>query len=199
MNIEKHTCGGYSLVEVMISVSVLLIATIGPMTIAAQGIKSAAFSLEQNTAFFIAQEGIEAMVALRNEAVLNEIENSGDSWAWFDALYAGGGVCNGVSGACSFGIDFRDDTISNNYSTNTCGAGNEGNCLLYLNETNNRAVYSHDASGASGPSAFTRIITVEEITPDVVADVTVQVTWSSHVFGGTTQSVELTTQLFNTL
>lgn len=193
---------GYSLIEVLVSISVLLIAIVGPMTIASQGIKSAAFSLEQNTAFFLAQEGIETVIALRNDstlAYLEDIESGGssvDQFDWFtEGLYGSGNICSGVSGACSFGLDFRDSTLSNNFSSDTCESDEE-NCRLYERQSNSRAVYAH-VSGSATSSPFVRIITVEETSPgSEVVDVTVEVKWKSHVFGGAEQSVKLSTELY---
>lgn len=193
---------GYSLVEVLVSISVLLIAIVGPMTIAAQGIKSATFSLEQNTAFFLAQEGIEAMFVIRNNYGLGDVQdgiqsfNPDTSWNWIADVLNGTGPCSITSNgdSCSFGIDFDDSTIENNITTSSCSAGNEANCLLYIDEAGIRGVFTHDSTGTA--SQFTRIITVTRADTYAVV-VTSLVTWESKVFGGATQSVTLTSFIFD--
>lgn len=198
MKEQSHTTG-YSLVEVLVSIAVLLLAIVGPMTIASQGIKSGTFSLEQNTAFFLAQEGIEALFAIRNNYALAEISGAGaNSWEWIDDVLNGTGPCSISSNGdvCSFGIDFSSDTIENNITTVDCGVGNEENCRLYIDETNTRAVYTHNNLDEESP--FIRIITVEQKDGDIV-EVTSEVRWESSVFGGAIQNVTLTTDLFNLL
>ncbi|MDC1205546.1 hypothetical protein N8083_01725 [Candidatus Pacebacteria bacterium] len=198
---------GYSLVEVLVAVSILLLAIVGPMTIASQGIKSSTFSLEQNTAFFLAQEGVEAMFALRGDSALVEIDEeatgggAGTAWDWIDDVLNGNGAGNGPCNitadghTCSFGIDFSDETIFNNF-TPLCDSGNESNCLLYTDETNSRAVSTHNS--ADDPSPYTRIITVTRKT-DFAIEVSIEVSWSSHAFGDTQQTVTVTTDLFDLL
>lgn len=193
---------GYSLVEVLVSISVLLIAMVGPMTIASQGIKSSRFALEQNTAFFLAQEGVEAMFKLRGDAALAEVAGGGlpDAWGWYTDLYGSGEICVGIAvgDLCSFGIDFRDDLISNNI-VGQCAAGSESNCLLYKNTSGNRAIYTHDSSGSGDPTEYTRIVSVSSDVADPAGSVRVEVEvqWESAVFVNTTQSVQVATQLFD--
>jgi len=72
MTIYKYT-KGYSLIEVLVAISILLIALVGPMTIAAKGIQSSIFVREQTIAISLAQEGIEAFIAARNDAALQAL------------------------------------------------------------------------------------------------------------------------------
>lgn len=185
---------GYSLVEVLVSIAVLLIAIVGPMTIAAQGIKSARFALEQNSAFFLAQEGVEAIFAIRSDAALTEIDGGADAWTWLDNLddYCGTNTLINPTDSCSFGIDFEDDDLLGTGIVD-CNSDTE-NCLLYKEESGNRGVYTHTDNGST--PIYKRVVTVE-ITEAYAAKVTSVVTWESSVFRGQTQSVELTSQLFD--
>lgn len=183
---------GYSLVEVLVSISVLLIAIVGPMTIAAQGIKSSAFTLEQNTAFFLAQEGIEVVYALRGTQALAEYNSSLEvSWDWVQDLEPCGAMSVGES--CSFGLDYRDNTLGDNYSDGQCTGGGVADCALYRDTNATRSVYSHN-SNRGDLSPYTRVITVTRDTATVVT-VDVEVTWESRVFAGRTQSVSVSTEL----
>lgn len=193
LNLKGAYTRGYSLIEVLVSISVLLIAIVGPMTIASQGIKSSAFSLEQNEAFFLAQEGIEAVVSLRNTGTLEFLNgDTANQFDWFtEGLYGSGAVCDGVGGICTFGISFEDDTPADNVID--CSSNVE-NCRIYERNANDRAVFAHNSSGAT-TTQFVRIVTIEEIGSEV-ASTTVTVRWNSNVFGGQEQSISLTTQLF---
>ena len=50
---------GFSLVETLVAISILLIVIVGPMTISMSTAKSSSFASEQVQAFFLAQEGLE--------------------------------------------------------------------------------------------------------------------------------------------
>lgn len=194
---------GYSLVEALVAISILLVAIVGPMTIASQGIKSSAFALEQNTAFFLAQEGIETMFALRGDYLLDENLNGSsapDSWSWLENELTGSGPClsnwDTPEYKCSFGVSMNGGNVT--FSNNNCEGNNVANCLLYYNESgSNPNVYTHTATGGT-PSEFTRVITVERLNDHSVS-VSSAVTWQSRVFVGVSQKVVLDTALFDLL
>lgn len=79
---------GYSLVEVLVAITVLLIALVGPLTIAHTGLKRSNFAKEQTQAVFLAQEGIEAMVKLREDDALNAstYKNLNQVWSNYPAI-----------------------------------------------------------------------------------------------------------------
>ena len=182
---------GYSLVEVLVSIAVLLIAIVGPMTIASQGIKTAAYSLEQNTAFFLAQEGIEAMFKLRGDFDLRDVAGAGpDSWDWIADELNGRGPCS-LGSSCDFGVYFSAGTVQ--FTSNTCDAGNESNCLLYKS-VSTPDVFVHTAGGDA--TLYTRIITVEVVDAFTV-NIRSRVTWESRVFRGQQQSLMLESTLFD--
>lgn len=201
---QHHTQSGYSLVEALVAISVLLIAIVGPMTIAAQGIKSSQFALEQNTAFFLAQEGIEAIFAIRNNYAVDDVDNGFEdtpsnniSWDWLTNEFGSSNPCPPAffSGTveCKFGVDFSSPDVASSITTNECVGASPANCKLYMNELAPPAVYA-----LTGPleSPYTRVITMRVISPQSV-EVKSTVTWESHVFGGAVQTVQLTTYLFD--
>lgn len=61
---------GYSLVEVLVAITVLMIALVGPLTIAHSGLKRSYSSKEQTMSLFLAQEATEAVVKLREDGAL---------------------------------------------------------------------------------------------------------------------------------
>lgn len=190
---HTHLTKGYSLVEVLVASSVLLIATVGPLTIAAKGIQTAQFTREQVTATFLAQEGIEAVVAARNDSLIEAI-NDGDlsnSWQWTtDAHTAGISDCFSSAG-CN--MDFR--------------GGDTTNTIVRCDPIENCAVtysagdtvpYGINTSGDS--TQFTRVIQLQEMGPsgrDREVRVTSTVYWDSVLFGSLTQRVELFSYVFN--
>lgn len=67
----KKVLFGFTLIETLVAVSVLLMALLGPLEIAAQSLRSAYYSRDQITAYYLAQEGIEYVRAVRDENYLN--------------------------------------------------------------------------------------------------------------------------------
>ncbi len=66
---------GFTLLETLVAVAVLLMALMGPFSIAQQSLRSAYYARDQVTAFYLAQEGVEFVRAIRDQNYL-----SGSDW-----------------------------------------------------------------------------------------------------------------------
>ncbi len=199
---------GFSLVEVLVAVTILLLVMAGPMRVLTQTTNSTAFSTEQAAAFFLAQEGLELVQLGRDNLVLGDFEdvltgvdNDPNPWSQL--------VSNSVFAHCvnSGGSDtntFCGLTPTNSgsgYTVTACGndPASAPNCRLYLHSTStNRSVYSHTVGGAITP--YTRTIQIGVINGSgpnpqgIVATSTV--TWrTGNLIAG--QKVELVTYLTN--
>jgi Tfp pilus assembly protein PilV len=182
MQIKTFT-KGYSLVEVLVAVAILMLSIIGPMTIAVKSLQSAQYAKQQNTAFFLAQEGISIINTLRNNGGLAFYSSGTDSWAWTSSLSA----CYKATG-CN--IDFIDSSLLNNVVD--CSTSADTCMLRFSDPTSGRAAY-RNSGGEITP--FKRIITLRNISADEV-QVTSEVQWDTQLLGGG-QSVTLGTSLFN--
>lgn len=180
----SSTTKGYSLVEVLVAITILLLSIVGPLTIAAKSLQSAQYARQQNTAFFLAQEGITIANALRNDAGLAaSLDSSVDGWAWTtDTALSSCFTSTGCN------IDFRDSSLT----SNVVSCATPANCALRFDNAAPRALYQM-VSGDTTP--YTRIIRFELTAAEEVL-VTSSVSWSSTILGGT-QEVVLTTSLFN--
>lgn len=175
---------GYSLVEVLVAVSILLIAIVGPLTIASKGLKNASSAKSQNTAFFLAQEGLEAVVKAREDNALKVFTGGGsDVWDEVEAL-DGGDNNNLCTEADPCGVD-----VANDMSLFQCSSGT---CDLYLYDTG-RARYSHTVGGTA--TNFHREIILSVNGNDSI-HVRSIVSWSSDLSNPDTQ-VELSMYLYN--
>jgi prepilin-type N-terminal cleavage/methylation domain-containing protein len=195
-SLEKRytsTHQGFTLVETLVSITILLTVIIGPMTVASRGMQSAFFAGDQVTAIFLAQEGIEHIQRLRDDDGLANFQDfmtngengNGDTWSWYTALNAN---CRDADG-CDVNLDaspiaYRDCSIA-------------ANCLLnkYRGSTLGDRVYGYVSGADWSPSIYTRRIRVGAFLNGGVP-VTVTVSWNSSLFGGT-RTVTLQTYLYD--
>ncbi len=176
---------GFTLVETLVAITILLVAMVAPMTIAARGLQSSFFAREEVTAFVLAQEGIELVRARRDENVLQ-------SKSWLADFT---GHCTNANGC---GVDARDFySGGGNAPFFSCGGTA---CRLNYNSgaltTGLRGFYTYRTGVGISPSPFTRVIKMNEISADKEAEVVVQVSWQSGLFGAT-KTVTLQSRIFN--
>lgn len=192
---HKKTEKGFTLVETLVAITILLLVIIGPLTVAQKGIQNAYYANEQVTAVFLAQEAIEAVRELRDTNALEEYEGwissspgVRNTWKWYTIgshlkpqCKPSGAAHTTPAVGCAFDIDTSKFEI--------CGSSA---CLLNLQTS---GVYNHDAGGINSP--FTRKVYLGD-TIDGGVSVTVDVTWTSQIFGGaTTRTVKLQTWVYD--
>ncbi len=190
----KFKKSGFSLVEVLVAVSILLLVMAGPMRIVSRANNATAYSSETVTAFFLAQEGLELVQRDRDSFVLENFEErfygvgSVDSWGEFLTKYD-----NCVGDKCGV---YWDDDANPAVAIKVIDCTTETNCKLYLNSVvTERARYTHDGGG-NGSTPFTRTIRIDESTGVDEVKVTSTVTWrTGSLIAG--QKVELVTYLSN--
>ena len=142
---------GFTLVETLVAITVLLLAVTGPLTIAARSLNSANFSQDQITAFYLAQEGVEAIRNIRDKNAI-----TGQSWL--------SGLENCQSGS-SCTIDSTDNSV------NLCS----GACPK-IKYNSSSGLYGYNAGWSD--SKFTRTIQISE-TSSAEAVLTVTISWQS--------------------
>ncbi|MCD5382477.1 MAG: type II secretion system GspH family protein [Candidatus Pacebacteria bacterium] len=181
---------GFTLVETLVAVTVLLLAIVGPMVVAARGFQSAYFAREQMAAVFLAQEALEAVVQLRDDTALDVVWGTGtDTWDWFD---------NGpIPSQCRTG----SQTCDYNALDGTFHLCSGSSCLLHENQNplSNNILYAYGSGSDWIDSIYTREISFEEEESAQELTVTVTVTWPSNIYGqhASDASVVLQTRIFN--
>ena len=177
MRITQPTNEGFTLVETLVAITVLILVVIGPITIAQKGIQSAYYAEEQMTAIFLAQEAIEAVRERRDDKALKAFDDSvtiTDTSAWAPNNCGEGQDCGFDTGA--------SNPIKQCVSLDLCQLSVDGD-----------GKYVHSPAGI--PSPFTRIINIgNEV--DGGRPVTVTVSWDSVVFGSP-RDVTLTTWIYD--
>lgn len=68
---------GFTLIETLVAISLLTVAIVAPMSLAAQSLAAAYYARDQITAFFLAQEAIEAVRSVRDAQILEIAQNTG--------------------------------------------------------------------------------------------------------------------------
>ncbi len=169
INSKAQKKRGFSLVETLVAISILMISIAGPMVLVGNGIRSSAFARDQVTAFYLAQDAIEAVRYLRDNNRIAKVESSDpDSVAW-DTL---------TSYSCTPSSPCGIDT-NRIYDGNTSG--------LISTETDDDKLLI-DSQGRYGytsgdPTIFRRWITITPVpgNEDKEVEIVVTVDWSSGI------------------
>lgn len=179
---------GFTMVETLVAISILLLVIIGPMTIAQKGIQNAYFARDQLTAVFLAQEAIEAVRELRDDQALiiydkliQEEATAQTTWGWL-ASNKIDGVCKTATG-CGFNPTTRVFQSCDEIEA----------CKLRVDEN---GLYSYENGLGTNPSIFSRKVYIENIS-GVSVKIRVVVTWYATATGGPDRTVELETWLYD--
>ena len=164
---------GFTLIETLVAISILLIALAGPLTIAAKGLNSSYYARDQITAFYLAQEGIEYIRNYRDTDSLSRGPLAPGE-EWLSPLVT---AVNGtVTGSLKFTIDAKYSPTLSGGSINPIGifTCSGGVCpSLKLNPT---GTYGY---GVGDPDTqFIREMTLTKIT-DSAYRITSKVSWRS--------------------
>lgn len=175
---------GFTLVETLIAIFVLMLSITGPLTLAAKGLQATLIAKDQDTAFYLAQDAVEYVRWVRDT---NQLGRPGISdWlAGLDAITNGHTNSGGLGGNCTTAAGCTVDSIKDTATvcSGTCPA-------LQYDSTENYFSYT---SGTA--SIFTR--TVKIATPVGTnageASVTVTVSWRDPQ----THSITVREDIFN--
>lgn len=157
-NLMRNSNAGFTLIESLVAISILLLSISAPLTIASKGLASSFFARDQITAFYLAQDAVEYIRNARDNNFL-----SGTSWL--------SGFPD-TSGA-SFTVDTTDGIMS------LCPGG--GCAVLEYN--NSTGFYSYNDPNGK-PSIFTRSVSINAINANEVI-ISVKISWSTGTFNRT--------------
>lgn len=195
---------GFTLVETLVAITILLIVMIGPMTISSQAAKSSTFASEQVTAFFLAQEGVELMQKARDDLLVRSFASDATvaeraPWAAFTNTGSGQyRFCYDSVEGCGIEILIHTGMGSNDLSTPIdCGslsASKPQVCHLWYAPSNVRSKFTHTV-GSNEMTPYNRRIYLTLVNPNEVLVRSV-VTWQSGNIRNE-QRVEVESRLFN--
>ena len=175
---------GFTLVESLVAISILMVAVASPMAIAQKGLASAIYSEDQMTATFLAQDAIEFIKNKRDEIGLKKDPLDTNVTDWLSS--------NSTLAICLYPYSCNIDTISGQSYPSNSNSGNP----LRITRSSDSSFLKYDLSTISSEySKFTRNITIvkSQSNPDE-AEITVDVIWSSK---GNQEKIELQDFIYN--
>ena len=160
---------GFTIVEVLIALTIFSIAIVGVITVAAQGGASLTKAKNKVTADYLASEGLELVRGLRDTAVLADPGHESASFGTFVTT---------VTGDCSSSpcdVNATNVTLAVFPAISDLQVCTAGSCQLYYDPTTG---YYTDQPGIPGetPTLFTRAITFHSISAHEL-QVTSTVNW----------------------
>jgi Tfp pilus assembly protein PilV len=181
------TSSGFTLVETLVAITILMIAIAGPLTVAEKSLSASIYARDQLMASYLAQDGMEYMRNIVDNNELNIGANSsldiGDYWIKSGGIDLETGCTS--SGLCMI------DTINNKITQSSC-------TLLNINTTAcpplDLSSNGYTQDGINPVTTFTRYFYVQPFTATSsggniggngnAANVTVTVIWPGDVTGG---------------
>ncbi len=171
---QKNTQAGFTIIETLVAIFILLISITGPLSFAQSGLRASFVARDQVVAFYLAQDAIETVKNIRDN-------NSLDGNDWLTDLEAAGCVSTGgqLNQPCEI------QTVLQQGSTKTlqaCPGGNPGVCDPMRYHTGDKEYrLSDDLSTGTVPSKFSRTIYIHELSPSEV-QIIVFVSWDTVFF-----------------
>lgn len=161
---EKIT--GFSLIETLVAITVLIGAIVGPLTLASQGIKAASLFKNQLIASNLAQEGMELVHAKRDSNIL-------DGKGWMDDIIDRIDRCGGSG--CYARYTPTDNT-KNQINFEPCNAGG---CPKFF--VTPEGWYMQKTTGDDDPETiFNRTIHVTSVVPGKEVKVETTIAWQER-------------------
>ena len=174
---KKALKRGFSLIETMIAISVLVLVITGPLTLAAQSLKAASAAKNNLIAANLAQEGIELIRLYRTNNILQ-------GRGWMEGLLPPGPAeCQSPANGCYIdALNF--DGSTQNFEIKNCSGGFYPNGCPLL-KMNARNFYNYTSGNTT---IFQRTIRLKKIDDDIVR-INVTINWKGNT-GGKSLSVE---------
>ena len=173
---------GFTIIETLVAVAVLLISLVAPLTIAERGLASAEAARSEITAFYLAQEAVEYIRNVRDTNALAG-RGAGANPQWLQGLNS----C--VNANCGV-----DTTAPPGLQVVSCSSSNS-NCLLYqyIGQSTSDTlfgVFGHRSSSNWKATNMTRTVRLREVQSKVEAEVLVTITWRAGSLGSRTLTVK---------
>ncbi len=170
--------GAFTLIETLVAISILTLAIAGPLTTANRALVAAEISRDQLTASYLAQEGVEYVRMVRDDAYLDAYKTGGanvSSTAW--TTFVSGAKPSVSIGACQGLICTLDPTnpvgSGSGKALQVCGSPCNPVPPLFIRN----GVYTMQSSGVQ--TSFARTIQISAVSANEEKIIST-VTWNFH-------------------
>lgn len=203
MKYPKRHIAGFSLIEAIVSITLLVVAITGPLALSSQSLRASREAKNELEAVHLAEEGIEIVRSVRDNNSSKETDLAGNPTGWLKGIVK----LTGASDICEAPIGCSVDSTSHQGSSEVWGNTTLKKCQsatncpaanLYKNTTT--GIYRQSSAVLTSPdvwqkSDYTRRVTVSVIDSSKKARVTSVVTYKS--VSGETRTITASTELYN--
>jgi prepilin-type N-terminal cleavage/methylation domain-containing protein len=156
--LKRNRVSGFTLVETLIAIAILLISIAAPLVIISQALKSSYYSRDQITAYYLAQEAIEYIRNLRDVNGLQSIKSSVYSNTWLNGIDSVSNPWLNTYGLSTYKLELV--RVLGAYSLRRCVLSGNTKCPPLQFDPN--GIYSYGDVAAPSTSNFTREIILSE-------------------------------------
>lgn len=157
-----HGTRGFTLVETLVAITVILTALVGPLFAVQQALNASRNARDVLVASSLAQEGIEYVRSVRDSNYLYLLANPGSGRTWLHGLSGAGGSTNCITADCV--VDPTQNTVSRSVGP------------LYISAS---GLYTQQTSDTQTP--YTRRVRLAPVSGSATEMVvTVTVSWSNR-------------------
>lgn len=175
---NKKNRYGFTLIETLVAISIIMIGLTAAFDVAQLGISSSSFAKNRTSAYFLAQEALEAVKAKRDHNLL--LTNLGTPTNWLDGLTGGTALCDNYLFGCDYDLKSTLADVNADEVFLSCTDINANGCNLQIVPGIAPGTYYYGHGGT--PSLFTRRLFITEFNGGTEASVRVVVTWPGGSF-----------------
>lgn len=147
--IQSKLQRGFTIIETLVAIAILMIAIAGPLVVATKGLTAALVSKDQMIASYLAQDTMETIKNAKDNTIANSPDPAQISSTWLNDLGADAAKCNSSTITCDI------NGININYKT--CDSSTYS-CPIYYSDTT-----GYNNSSIGSPTIFKRHYYIETI------------------------------------
>ncbi|MEI6296367.1 MAG: prepilin-type N-terminal cleavage/methylation domain-containing protein [bacterium] len=189
---------GFTIIETLVAVSILVIAVTGPLSLASKGLSYSQYAKDEITAFYLANETLDAIRNIRD----TNLKSGGSEWLKLPDITGSSpaSLISTCSSGCTFDVWQTPTHLESSFSSTAAPLKNcnDGGIVIYGDTFGSK---SSCQSGVNPDTIFSRKIVVNGVNPSGCTDsscteilVTSAVSWTAK--NGIPRSVIVSENMF---